>query len=166
MLVSGCSDAVNALSMGYQPVWLDSETKGLAEKDYQLLLKYARRVINIPDIDDTGIKAGVRLALSIPPIYTAWMSEGDMYGLHDNRGRRRKDLKDYLHLHPDAKAMQQLIGRAKCAKFWTYKRLKRDRKNIASRAARSTISWNSMASSPSRMTITRNLRMYISTVLE
>lgn len=119
VLVSGCSDAVNAMSMGFQPVWLDSETKGLTGKDYQLLLKYARRVVNIPDIDDTGIKAGVRLALSIPTVYTAWMSDRDMYGLHDNRGHRRKDLKDYLHLHRDGKAMQQLIDRAKCARFWT-----------------------------------------------
>ena len=128
VLVSGCSDAVNALSMGFQPVWLDSETKGLPEKDYHLLLKYARRVVNIPDIDDTGIKAGVRLALSIPSIYTAWMSEGDMFGLHDNRGRRRKDLKDYLHLHPDTKAMQRLVDRAKCAKFWSYKENKSGQK--------------------------------------
>lgn len=119
VLVSGCSDAVNALSMGFQPVWLDSETKGLAEPEYYLLLKYARRVVNIPDIDETGIKAGIRLALSIPTIYTAWMSPEDMFGLHDNRGRRRKDLKDYLHLHREGKAMQQLVDRAKCARFWT-----------------------------------------------
>lgn len=119
VLVSGGSDAVNALSMGFQPVWLDSETKGLSEKDYQVLMKYAHRLVNIPDIDDTGIKVGVRLALSIPTIYTSWMSEDDMHGIHDNRGRRCKDLKDYMRLHPDRKAMQQLIGRAKCARFWT-----------------------------------------------
>ncbi len=119
LIVSGGSDAVNALSMGFQPVWLDSETKGLTEKDYNILMKYAHRIVNIPDIDDTGIKAGVRLALSIPTIYTSWLSEEDMHGIHDNRGRRCKDLKDYMRLHPDRKAMQQLVDRAKCARFWS-----------------------------------------------
>ena len=136
VLVSGCSDAVNAMSMGFQPVWLDSETKGLAEQDYQLLLKYARRVVNIPDIDETGIKAGIRLALSIPTIYTAWMSEEDMFGLHDNRGRRRKDLKDYLHLHRDNKAMQLLVDRAKSAKFWSLTENKKGQKEyVVSRSS-------------------------------
>lgn len=119
VIVSGGSDAVNALSMGVQPVWLDSETKGLVESDYLLLKKYAHRVVNIPDIDDTGVKAGVRMALDIPTIYTSRLSDDDMHGIHDNRGRRCKDLKDYLRLHPDRKAMQMLIDRAKSAQFWT-----------------------------------------------
>ena len=131
VLVSGCSDAVNALSMGCQPVWLDSETKGLALGDYQLLLKYARRVVNIPDIDDTGIKAGVRLALDIPAVYTAWITDDDLFGLHDNRGRRRKDLKDYLHLHRGSKAMEQLLARAKSARFWTVVEDKQGHKEYA-----------------------------------
>lgn len=119
VLVSGGSDAVNALSRGFQPVWLDSETKGLSQSDYLVLLKYARRVVNIPDIDPTGIKAGIRLALAIPSIYTAWLSETDMHGLHDNRGRSCKDLKDYLRLHSGEKALKQLVYRAKTAKFWS-----------------------------------------------
>lgn len=119
LLVSGGSDAVSALSHGYPAVWLDSETKGLSEADLQLLKKYADRVVNIPDIDTTGMTAGRRLALSLPDIYTAWLTTTDMGGLHDNRGRRCKDLRDYCRLHPSKRAMQQLIGRAQTARFWT-----------------------------------------------
>ena len=36
VLVSGGSDAVNCLSMGFQPVWLGSETEDLLESDYWL----------------------------------------------------------------------------------------------------------------------------------
>ena len=125
VLVSGGSDAVNCLSMGFQPVWLGSETEDLLESDYWLLMKYAKRVINIPDIDDTGRKAGRRLALRLPGIHTAWMTDRDMHQLHDNRGRRRKDLKDFIQLNPHKEDMQRLIDRAQCALFWS----KRDDKD-------------------------------------
>lgn len=119
VLVSGGSDAANCLSMGYQPVWMGSETEELSDDDFRLLLKYAKRVVNIPDIDHTGIRMGIRLALRLPEIHTAWLTPKDMGGLHDNRGRRRKDLKDYLQLNPSTKAMKRLIDRAQCAQFWS-----------------------------------------------
>ena len=119
LLVSGGSDAVCALSKGYMAVWLDSEVKGLSMSDYALLKKYAHLVVNIPDIDSTGIKAGRLLALNIPDIHTAWLTSADMGGLHDNRGRLCKDLRDYCRLHPSKQAMDQLVGRAVSAQFWT-----------------------------------------------
>lgn len=119
VLVSGGSDAVNCLSQGYQPVWLGSETEELREEDVRLLLKYAKRIVNIPDIDATGRKAGVRLALRYPMIHTAWLTDEDMGNLHDNRGRRRKDLKDFIQLHPRRDDMHRLIARAQSALYWS-----------------------------------------------
>ncbi len=119
LLVSGCSDAVSALAMGYQPVWLDSETRQLTTTQFFLLLKYAKRVINIPDIDTTGTRMGISLALAIPTLYSAWLTQSDFYGLHDNRGRLCKDLRDYLRLNPKPKAMEKLLGRARQARFWS-----------------------------------------------
>ena len=119
LLVSGGSDAVCALSKGYQAVWLDSEVKGLAEADYWLLMKYCRRLVNIPDIDDTGIRCGRRLALQMLGIHTAWLMPQDMGGLHDNRGRQCKDLRDYCRLNPSKRAMDTLVDRAVSARFWT-----------------------------------------------
>lgn len=119
LLVSGGSDAVSALAMGYLAVWLDSEVKGLSEADYWMLRKYCHHLVNIPDIDDTGIKVGRRLALNILGIHTAWLNPSDMGGLHDNRGRQCKDLRDFRRLNPSKKAMEQLIARAISAQFWT-----------------------------------------------
>ncbi|MCR4836804.1 MAG: hypothetical protein K5899_10575 [Bacteroidaceae bacterium] len=118
VLVSGGSDAVNLLSMGYQPIWLGSETEELREDDLRLLLKYAKRIVNIPDIDATGRSVGQRLALRFPILYTAWFKKEDMCELHDNRGRKRKDLKDFIQLHHDRESLQKLIARAKRAQFW------------------------------------------------
>ena len=119
LIVSGGSDAISALVAGYYSVWLDSEVKGLSDYDFNVLKKYAERIVNIPDIDSTGINAGVQMALRHPEIYTAWLKESDMGGLHDNRGRIRKDLRDYCQLHPQKSAMDQLVNRAKTAKFWS-----------------------------------------------
>ena len=119
LLVSGGSDAVCALSYGYLAVWLDSETKGLSDFDYNVLMKYTKWLVNIPDIDETGIKAGRQLALTHLGIHTAWLSQGDMGGLHDNRGRQCKDLRDYCRLNPSKKAMDTLVNRAVKAKSWS-----------------------------------------------
>lgn len=119
LLVSGGSDAVTALSYGYLAVWLDSETKGLSYFDYNLLMKYTKWLVNIPDIDATGIKAGRQLALTYLGIHTAWLTQVDMGGLHDNRGRQCKDLRDYCRLNPSKKAMDTLVNRAVKAKFWS-----------------------------------------------
>ena len=119
LLVSGGSDAVTALSYGYLAVWFDSETKGLSDFDYNVLMKYTKWLVNIPDIDATGIKAGRQLALTHLGIHTAWLTQNDMGGLHDNRGRQCKDLRDYCRLNPSKKAMDTLVNRAVKAKFWT-----------------------------------------------
>lgn len=119
LLVSGCSDAVSVKAMGYQPVWLDSETRMLTNSQFILLLKYAKRIINIPDIDSTGIRMGKSLALAIPTLYTVWLKPEDFYGLHDNRGRLCKDLRDFLRLNPTHSAMKKLLGRARLSQFWS-----------------------------------------------
>ena len=118
-IVSGGSDAVNCLSMGWQPVWFNSETADICQEDLNLLYKYAKRVVLIPDADATGIKTARRLALRFPTLYVAWLTPEDMGGLHDNRGRLRKDLKDFIQLHPHREEMKRLMDRAKCSLYWT-----------------------------------------------
>ena len=129
LLVSGGSDAVAALSYDYLAVWLDSETKGLSDYDYNVLMKYTKWLVNIPDIDETGIKTGRRLALTHLGIHTAWLSQNDMGGLHDNRGRQCKDLRDYCRLNPSKKAMDTLVNRAVKAKFWSVRENKQGQKD-------------------------------------
>ena len=119
LLVSGGSDAMAALVKGYLAVWKDSEVKGLSDADCNLLMKYCKQLVAIPDIDGTGVKVGQQQALTHPGIHTAWMTPADMGGLHDNRGRERKDLRDFCQLHPSKKDFDQLISRAIRAKFWT-----------------------------------------------
>lgn len=119
-LVSGGSDAANALAMGLQPVWLNSETADLSPSIYNKLTQYAEKIIHIPDIDSTGIRMGKKLALEYINMYTLWLPGGIMSCCRDNRGRKRKDLKDYLQLKPSKEEFQLLINQAKHARFWHY----------------------------------------------
>lgn len=118
LLVSGGSDAVCARAAGYWAVWLNSETRQLTQSELQMLLKYAECVIYIPDNDPTGKRMAICLAIALPNLYTAWLSNKDFGGLHDNRGRPCKDLKDFQRIYPTKKAMDQLVARKRCAQFW------------------------------------------------
>lgn len=118
VIVSGGSDAANCLAMGYHPVWLTSETDELTATQYKRLKEYANVVYNIPDADATGIEQGRRLALQYIDIRTAWLPEKTLGRFHDNRGRRTKDLKDYLRLRPGEHNFKHLLEGAHSARFW------------------------------------------------
>lgn len=120
ILVSGGSDAVNCLSMGFQPVWLNSETANLSETTFRTLQSYAKRVILIADNDETGRETARRLALRFPQLYTVWFTAEDMGGLHDSRHGLCKDLKDYIMLHHSKRDMEKLVKRAKKSHYADY----------------------------------------------
>lgn len=118
LVVSGCSDAVCAQAYGYQAVWFNSETRLLKDDELAWLLRYCKRVIYISDIDSTGILQGMTLARLLPTLYTAWINPKELGGLHDARGNLRKDLKDYLTLHPRQHDMDRLVEGAVSAQIW------------------------------------------------
>lgn len=118
LLVSGGSDAVAALSMGWQPVWCNSETDDLLPADYALLLRYARRVVSVPDLDATGVRCGRRRALQQLTLHTLWLPGSRFTHLHDSRGHARKDLKDYVDAYPSAADFALLVRGARAACFW------------------------------------------------
>ena len=118
LVVSGCSDCVNAWAAGYPAVYGMSETDGCMPAILKALEPLAERVILIPDIDETGMREGKRLALDFPQLYTAWMTPQDMGGLTDNRGNQKKDLKDFRSLHRDKWDVKKLIDRALPAQIY------------------------------------------------
>lgn len=130
VLCSGERDSLCARSLGYWPLWLNSETAELEERQYKEIMKYADVLYNIPDKDETGIRRGRQLALRYPDIRTIWLPQR-FERFRDNRGRARKDFKDWLELqeHPYA-AMATLTAQALPARFWEQK-TKRGKKGEA-----------------------------------
>lgn len=117
-LVSGGSDAANCLAMGGQPVWLNSETAEFTQEQHDLLLRYAKRIIQIGDTDATGKRVSIQRAKQYLDIYTVTLPEEKMNRFKDARGKRRKDLKDYVQLFPGRKNFWNLVQQARKAQFW------------------------------------------------
>lgn len=115
---SGERDALNAAGMGYYPLWLNSETATVSEKDMAEISRMCERVYNIPDIDDTGKKRGRIFALKHIDVYTLELPEW-INTYKDNRGKPRKDLRDYLELRPNKAEFRALLSNAVQCKFWT-----------------------------------------------
>lgn len=121
-LVSGGSDAVACWSRGQAAVWMGSERDRFDERAYKTIMTYCKVLYNVPDTDSTGVDEGRKKALKFLDMKTVWLNDDDMYNLPDKRGNRRKDLKDYLDLHRETGAIDQLKDRAVKARFWDYKK--------------------------------------------
>lgn len=117
-IVSGGSDAVNCLAMGITPVHLGSETQLLTPEMYKQLKKYAKTIYACYDNDDTGIASARQLALQHLDIKVIWLPTKDFDKLLDKRGKKLKDLKDYLQIHPFQHDFDNLFRQARQAKFW------------------------------------------------
>lgn len=132
-ICSGERDAMNIAGMGYYPIWFNSETAHISYEQMTLLKSKAKVIYNIPDIDETGIRQGEKLALQYMDIRTVelprWIMEHK-----DNRGRPRKDLRDFLELRPrsDSKRdFDHLVAAALSACFWEKVRIgKREVTNL------------------------------------
>lgn len=115
-IISGERDAMNIAALGYFPIWLNSETKGLSTSIYKQLSLLAKEIINIPDIDITGYKAGKELAIKFPLVKTVWLPSA-LKNFKDSRGNPSKDLKDFLDNYK-AWDLEQMIKIPLRAQFW------------------------------------------------
>ena len=116
-ICSGERDAMCCRAMGYIPVWFNSETYDISDKEMSTLLKYAKCVYNIPDIDETGIRRGKALALKFKNLRTIWLPAA-IRGFKDNRGKPRKDLRDWYVMYRSKEEFGKLRNDAPYTKFW------------------------------------------------
>lgn len=117
-ICSGERDSLCCHSMGYSPLWFNSETYRLSEAEYKEVMKYVEVLYNIPDLDSTGVRKGRELALRFIDIHTMWLPQNLMQ-YRDNRGRPRKDLRDWQELRDRRSDFAGLMALAMPAKFWT-----------------------------------------------
>lgn len=117
VLCSGERDALCVAARGDIPLWLNSETATLNEADYRRIISLAGELHNIPDLDITGVRRGSVVALRYPDIKTVWLP-GWLGYKKDNRGRPRKDFRDWCDLMPSKAAYYDLMDTAASARFW------------------------------------------------
>lgn len=117
-ICSGERDSLCCHSMGYSPLWFNSETYRLSEAEYKEVMKYVEVLYNIPDLDSTGVRKGRELALRFIDIHTMWLPQ-TLQQYRDNRGRPSKDLRDWQELRDRRSDFAGLMALAMPAKFWT-----------------------------------------------
>lgn len=120
VLCSGERDALCVAARGDCPVWLNSETARLDQQDYLAIIRYAGELVNIPDLDATGISRGAAQALKYMEMKTCWLPES-LKEMKDNRGRPSKDFRDWCQYFPTMADYFDLMDLAVEAKFWVTK---------------------------------------------
>ncbi len=129
IICSGERDALNMTSLGYFVVWHNSETAEWNKNEIKKIYDNADNIINIPDIDTTGIAQGKKLAEKFLSIKTLWLPES-LRKKKDFRGNARKDLTDYFFLNNYKKKsdflinIDALITKASPLQFWNTKTTK------------------------------------------
>ncbi len=116
-LCSGERDALNCAGMGYPAIWLNSETAAFGEKELSQVMRYTEKLINIPDLDATGMQAAYRRSLENWELYTLILPEW-LPQYKDRRGKPRKDLTDWCELSGSRTEFSRLIQTAKRCQFW------------------------------------------------
>lgn len=119
-ICSGERDAICVKSLGHHPLWFNSETYRLSDSEYNEIMKYVEVLYNIPDIDETGVRKGTELALRFIDIHTIWLPEW-LRTYHDNRGKARKDFRDWIEIRQTKKDFRKLMTLAMPARFWISK---------------------------------------------
>lgn len=123
IIMAGDRDAINMASYGYPVVWLNSESELLSTSQIKELGKYVQKIYNVPDIDATGRKQGVKLALTYLDIQTVWLPDY-LLKLKDVRGYGRKDFRDWIDSKVGntkveiTRKIDKLLENALHAKFW------------------------------------------------
>lgn len=117
VMCSGERDALCVAARGDIPLWANSETKVLSQKQYLQIVRYAGELYNIPDLDDTGVRQGTLKALSFPNIRTVWLPSW-LQERKDNRGRPCKDFRDWCGWCPTMDAYNDLMDCGVPARFW------------------------------------------------
>lgn len=118
IICSGERDSLCVASLGYHPLWFNSETYQVSEDEIRQISKYVDTIYNIPDIDATGKKKGAELALKYIDIHTVWLPE-KLTQYRDHRGNPRKDFRDWMEIWKNKRDFSNLLELALPAKFWT-----------------------------------------------
>lgn len=116
ILCSGDRDALNVAGMGYNVIWMNSESAKLTGKQYKQIMELCEEFYNLPDIDKTGIKQGNELAMMYLDMKTIRLPE-ELGKRKDFRGNACKDLRDFLNYY-QPRHFKELMRTALPLRLW------------------------------------------------
>jgi hypothetical protein len=116
LYMSGGSDAINAAVLGYWVVWANSETAKLTKPQFIRMSKIATKVMQLQDIDKTGLAEAHAKAMEHLDLFTIELP-AELKTYKDRRGSQCKDFRDYLNYY-SAYDFKQVIRTALPYRFW------------------------------------------------
>ncbi|MFQ3578555.1 MAG: hypothetical protein SNJ71_00260 [Bacteroidales bacterium] len=117
IIASGERDALNLASYGYPVVWFNSETALISDTQYKQLKDLAEKIYILPDIDKTGVRSALRIALQYIDIHIIWLPQ-ILKKYTDKRGNQRKDFSDYVEIFNKHEDVNKLVRTACPLRFW------------------------------------------------
>lgn len=116
ILCTGGSDALNVAALGYNVIWLNSESAEFSHRQYKSVSRLCVTLFNLPDIDSTGVMEARKLATEYLEIRTIWLPDA-LRQKTDWRGNPCKDVRDYLR-YWRKRDFRGLVEVAYPFKFW------------------------------------------------
>lgn len=133
VLCCGERDSLSCLSMGWWPLWFNSETATFTPQMIRQIRKHNSKlpIYYIPDLDDTGQKMMAKLANSFPDIWVVELPS-ELKLKKDNRGKPMKDLRDWIESTPemDHWKFSRLMQTATRVMFWNVNLTKSGEKKV------------------------------------
>lgn len=121
VICCGERDALACRSMGWWPIWFNSETADISEEQIRMIRREYRKcpIYYIPDLDATGRKEMARVANSFPEIWVVELPE-TLRERKDNRGKAMKDLRDFVDSEKNMSRYKfdAIMSTAHRVKFW------------------------------------------------
>ena len=121
-IATGGSDGLNIASLGYDVVWLNSETEIINEFELLFLQSIATNVVYVPDLDKTGIAQAVTMGLMSKKHLKIKM----LFPPAELKQNNKKDIADWVKMNGQNTEktvrykFDELLGQAKEFEFWDY----------------------------------------------
>lgn len=116
IIASGERDALNIASAELFPIWKNSESANLSRAQYDEITMYCDRLVNMPDIDATGVREAHQLGLKFLEMATAWLP-AELKMKKDWRGNPCKDVTDYMQFY-SVSSLKYIVKNALCFQPW------------------------------------------------
>ncbi len=122
-IATGGSDGLNIASLGYDVIWFNSETEIISEFELNLLLKVAKNVVYVPDLDKTGVEMAIKMGLMSKKHLKIKM----LFPPKELIEKNKKDISDWIRGFSKETSIEtvkynfnELLGQAKEFEFWDY----------------------------------------------
>lgn len=119
-IATGGSDGINLASLGYDVIWLNSETELINEAEHYQLTQFYKEIFYVPDLDETGVKQAVALAEKFIDIKLLWLPKTLLEKKKKDFADWVRSLKTQYPIEGLQHLLKNMLTQAHNFQFWDY----------------------------------------------